>query len=216
MRPESFWFQETGTVASVAKKASRYPYTVRFDAINYAGINTNNYAEDELIEVEKPPAKAKGKAKAKAAPKAKAKAKSDGASRAGDAKMSVVDGEVRRIHQDAFAGRREALACAMACAMAMLAPDAAFAGDKKAGAAVFSTNCAACHAGGQNVIVAEKTLEKDALEEYLDGGLSEASIKTQVTNGKNAMPAFEEKLKPEDIDNVAAYVYDMASKWSAD
>ena len=36
----------------------------------------------------------------------------------------------------------------------------AFAGDAGAGESVFSGNCAACHAGGQNVIMPEKTLEK--------------------------------------------------------
>lgn len=76
------------------------------------------------------------------------------------------------------------------------------------GAKIFDANCSACHAGGQNVIQAEKTLQKDALTEYLAGGLKESSIITQVTNGKNAMPAFGGKLSDEDIQNVAAYVYD--------
>ena len=35
----------------------------------------------------------------------------------------------------------------------------AFAADVDAGEQVFSGNCAACHAGGQNVIMPEKTLE---------------------------------------------------------
>merc|ERR1719378_1030248 len=62
------------------------------------------------------------------------------------------------------------------------------------GAAVFAGNCAACHAGGNNVIQNEKTLRKEALEQYLDGGLKEESIIKQVTNGKNAMPAFGGRL----------------------
>ncbi len=40
---------------------------------------------------------------------------------------------------------------------------------------------ATCHTGGQNVIESEKTLERDALIEYLDGGFSTASIERQVT-----------------------------------
>ena len=36
----------------------------------------------------------------------------------------------------------------------------AFAGDAGAGEQIFSGNCAACHAGGQNVIMPEKTLEQ--------------------------------------------------------
>ncbi len=80
---------------------------------------------------------------------------------------------------------------------------------------MFAGNCAACHAGGNNVIQNEKTLRKEALEQYLDGGLSEKSIVNQVTNGKNAMPAFGGRLDDDQIANVAAYVYDQATnnKW---
>ena len=52
----------------------------------------------------------------------------------------------------------------------------------------------------------EKTLEKEALDQYLSGGRSEKSVVTQVTNGKNAMPAFGGRLSDEDIANVAAFV----------
>merc|ERR1719287_428532 len=82
----------------------------------------------------------------------------------------------------------------------------AFAGDVDAGEQVFNANCAACHAGGQNVIMPEKTLEKEALEQYLSGGRNEKAVITQVTNGKNAMPAFGGRLSDEDIANVASYV----------
>jgi len=82
----------------------------------------------------------------------------------------------------------------------------AFAGDAAAGESVFSGNCAACHAGGQNVIMPEKTLQQEALEEYLDGGANVASVVKQVTNGKNAMPAFGGRLSDDDIQNVATYV----------
>ena len=78
--------------------------------------------------------------------------------------------------------------------------------DAPTGAALFSGNCAACHAGGQNVIVWDKTLQQEALEEYLDGGASVAAVKKQVTNGKNAMPAFGGRLSEEAIESVAAYV----------
>lgn len=94
-------------------------------------------------------------------------------------------------------------------------PMIASAADLESGAQVFAGNCAACHAGGNNVIQNEKTLRKDALEQYLSGGLSEASIVSQVTNGKNAMPAFGGRLDDDEIANVAAYVYDQAvgNKW---
>mmetsp|Transcript_10513 Transcript_10513/g.10149 ORF Transcript_10513/g.10149 Transcript_10513/m.10149 type:complete len:149 (+) Transcript_10513:74-520(+) len=98
-----------------------------------------------------------------------------------------------------------------------LAPAATFAADMENGAQVFAGNCAACHAGGNNVIQNEKTLRKEALTEYLAGGLKETSIVMQVTNGKNAMPAFGGRLDDDEISDVAAYVYDQSTgeKWDS-
>ena len=110
---------------------------------------------------------------------------------------------------------RKEVAAATLGAAALLAPFAAFAGDIESGATIFAGNCAACHAGGNNVIAAEKTLRKDALDKYLAGGRKESSVVTQVTNGKNAMPAFGGRLSDEEIGDVAAYVIDQANgdKW---
>ena len=52
----------------------------------------------------------------------------------------------------------------------------------------------------------EKTLQREDLEQYLDGGFNEKSVIRQVTNGKNAMPAFGGRLPDDDIANVAAFV----------
>ena len=107
------------------------------------------------------------------------------------------------------------MSAAIVASALTLAPFAAFAADIEAGAQVFAGNCAACHAGGNNVIQNEKTLRKEALEQYLEGGLKPSSIVYQVTNGKNAMPAFGGRLDDDEIQNVAAYVFDQAtgSKW---
>ena len=52
LRKESYWFNQTGTVASVDKSGIRYPVVVRFENVNYSGTNTNNFAIDELVVVE--------------------------------------------------------------------------------------------------------------------------------------------------------------------
>jgi photosystem I subunit IV len=52
LRKESYWFNQIGTVATVDQSGIRYPAVVRFTSVNYAGTNTNNFALDELVEVE--------------------------------------------------------------------------------------------------------------------------------------------------------------------
>lgn len=86
----------------------------------------------------------------------------------------------------------------------------ALAADTASGAKVFSANCAACHAGGRNVIMADKALKKEALQKY--GMDSSEAIVNQVTNGKNAMPAFKGRLSAKQIEDVASYVLEQADK----
>lgn len=80
--------------------------------------------------------------------------------------------------------------------------------DIEAGQQIFSQNCTACHAGGNNVISPEKTLKKEVLEQYEMNSVK--AITNQVTNGKNAMPAFGERLSDDDINNVANYVLNQS------
>ena len=87
----------------------------------------------------------------------------------------------------------------------------ALAADLENGESIFNGNCTACHAGGNNSIVAEKKLKKDALVQY--GKYDVQAIITQGTNGNGAMPAFGEKLGPDDIEDVANWVYNKADKW---
>lgn len=78
------------------------------------------------------------------------------------------------------------------------------------GEQLFSSNCAACHAGGNNVIYSEKTLRKESLVAYLQGGYSKENIVNQITYGRKAMPPFMDRLNDEEIKEIAEYVYKMA------
>jgi len=82
--------------------------------------------------------------------------------------------------------------------------------DAANGAKVFSANCAACHMGGGNMVNSQKTLKKDVLEKYEMASIE--AIATQVTGGKNAMPAFKGRLTSDQIADVAAYVLEQSGK----
>ncbi len=81
--------------------------------------------------------------------------------------------------------------------------------DATTGAKIFNANCASCHAGGKNLVQSQKNLKKEALEKYAMN--SAEAIIAQVTKGKGAMPAFGGRLKPAQIEDVAAYVLDQAN-----
>lgn len=63
---------------------------------------------------------------------------------------------------------------------------------------------------GRNVVAAAKTLKKEALEKYSMNSME--AIVNQVHNGKNAMPAFKNRLNDKQIEDVAAYVLEQAEK----
>ncbi len=80
--------------------------------------------------------------------------------------------------------------------------------DSGEGAKIFNANCASCHAGGLNRVVAAKNLKIETLQKYKMDSVE--AISNQVSKGKNAMPAFR-KLKPEEIEQVANYVLEQAT-----
>ena len=84
-------------------------------------------------------------------------------------------------------------------------------GDWAAGERVFNANCAACHAGGQNVVFPDKTLSSRGLA--ANGMSGQGDIVKQVTNGKTAMPAFGGRLSDDDIADVAEYVVQQSQTW---
>merc|ERR1711974_503316 len=106
-----------------------------------------------------------------------------------------------------------ALGAALGLLAAVVGSRPALAADLENGEGVFTANCAACHANSNNSIVAEKKIKKEALVTY--GKYEVAAIIKQVTNGYGSMPAFGERLGPDDIEDVANYVFNQADKWSA-
>jgi cytochrome c6 len=90
------------------------------------------------------------------------------------------------------------------------APSSARAADMSSGAEVFQVHCAGCHINGGNIIRRGKTLKQKALKKY--GVDSLEAIAALVTNGKNNMPAFQERLSAVQIQAVSTYVLEAAAK----
>jgi cytochrome c6 len=84
------------------------------------------------------------------------------------------------------------------------------AADTTNGAKIFSVQCAGCHVNGGNIIRRGKTLKLKALKRNkVDSSDAIASL---VTNGKNNMSAFKDRLSAKEIEDVSAYVLEQAEK----
>lgn len=91
----------------------------------------------------------------------------------------------------------------------------ALAADTTNGAKVFSTNCAACHQNGGNIVRRGKNLKQKALKKFSMDSLD--AIMYLVENGKNAMPAYKNRLSVQEINDVSAYVLEQAERgWKSD
>jgi cytochrome c6 len=84
----------------------------------------------------------------------------------------------------------------------------AMAADINPGAEIFNFHCAGCHINGGNIIRRGKNLKKPALEKY--GMNTLEAVTGIITNGKNNMSAYKDRLTPEEIETVAAYVLQQA------
>lgn len=75
-------------------------------------------------------------------------------------------------------------------------------------AQLFEMNCAGCHANGGNIIRRGKTLKLRSLQRNRMDSVD--AIKTIVTQGKNNMSAYGDRLSPAEIEAVAVYVWQQA------
>ena len=77
-------------------------------------------------------------------------------------------------------------------------------------AALFEVHCAGCHLNGGNIIRRSKNLKLKALmQNKVD---TVGAIATLITNGKNNMSAYRDKLSVSEIQALANYVLAQAQK----
>lgn len=95
-------------------------------------------------------------------------------------------------------------------ALSLAAVPAAAATELPSGKVLFETNCAVCHAGGGNVILRSKTLDRVDLERE---GFDKEAIEIIIARGRGAMPGFgltensrRAHLEVEEISDIADYV----------
>lgn len=86
----------------------------------------------------------------------------------------------------------------------------AWAADLENGEKVFQVNCVGCHVNGGNIIRRGKNLKLKTLQK--NGYADVEAIAFLVSNGKANMSAYKDRLTPEQIEDVAAYVLAQAEK----
>jgi cytochrome c6 len=92
--------------------------------------------------------------------------------------------------------------------LVLFTPTPAFA--ESTAAQLFDTHCAGCHPGGGNIIRRSQTLKLKTLQRNHRN--TTAAIAEIITNGKNNMSAFSDRLTPREIDTLATYVLDQANQ----
>jgi cytochrome c6 len=78
------------------------------------------------------------------------------------------------------------------------------------GAQIFDLHCSGCHSQGGNIVRRNKTLKKNVLQK---NGLDSIEAVIQiVSNGKNNMSAYRDRLTSQEIEAVSAYVLEQADQ----
>jgi mono/diheme cytochrome c family protein len=80
-------------------------------------------------------------------------------------------------------------------------------------AKTYQRNCVLCHStDGSGSSVSGKAMKAKDLKSSEVQGKSDAELAEFITQGKDKMPAFGKKLKPDDIKQLVAYTREMAAK----
>lgn len=83
------------------------------------------------------------------------------------------------------------------------------------GSQLFEAQCAGCHAGGGNIIRRGKNLKLKTLQKNKVD--TQDAIANLVTVGKGNMSAYRDRLTPEEIQTVSAYVLAQAAQnWKSE
>ncbi|MDP9338962.1 MAG: cytochrome c [Acidobacteriota bacterium] len=81
-----------------------------------------------------------------------------------------------------------------------------------AGATLFKTKCAVCHGPDGTGSPTGKKLGARNLASAEVQSQSDAQLTDVITKGKNKMPAYDGKLKPDEFTALVAYVRELAKK----
>jgi cytochrome c6 len=94
-------------------------------------------------------------------------------------------------------------------------PSLSFGMNLERGETLFQKNCIICHkelaTSLGNNIIPEKNLKKENLE--ANGMNSIEAITYEVRNGKNGMPAFGDRFKSDEIEQISAYILQQSNEY---
>ena len=100
-------------------------------------------------------------------------------------------------------------------AAALLAVCAGSSKAQRAAETLYKAKCAMCHGpDGKGETPAGKTMKARSFAAPEVVKMSDDELETVITKGKNKMPAFEGKLKKEQIVDLVAYIRELAKKSS--